>query len=93
MFNLINTDVRYTNYVRLNGYLQTNENNAGAEPSNCDGTNTASSTTPLHPSNDPEREGEIRYQRLPKRGRKDGPARTHVVFYYFLASMLIVNSY
>ena len=75
--------MRYTNYVRLNGYLQTDENNAGAEPSNRDGTNTASSIAPLHPSNDPEREGEIRYQRLPKRGRKDGPARTHVVFYFF----------
>ena len=73
--------MRYTNYVRLNGYLQTDENNAGAEPSNRDG-NAVSSTEPLHPSNDPEREGEIRYQRLPKRGRKDGPACMHVIFHY-----------
>ena len=55
-------DVRYTNYVRLNGFLQTDQNNAGNEE-NIAAKLSTKSTEPLHPSNDPEHEGEIRYCR------------------------------
>ena len=60
-------DVRYTNYVRLNGFFQTDQNNAGNEEINAENI-TSTSTEPLHPSNDPEHDGEIRYcRRRPRR--------------------------
>ena len=77
--------MRYTNYVRKNGFLQTDENNAGKD---ADSASTyVNCSAPLHPSNDPEREGEIRYRRLRAQGRNDGPERTHVntlcILYHF----------
>lgn len=76
LYTMHHIDVRYTNYVRLNGFLHTDQNNAekDAEPT----LTNANSSEQLHPSNDPEREGEIRYRRLPAQGRNNGPERTHV---------------
>lgn len=85
---MLHIDVRYTNYVRLNGFLHTDENNAGVDTAHI--STNANSSAPLHPSNDQEREGEIRYRRLPPQGRNNGPKRTHVTILFILCHQYLL---
>ena len=77
-------DVRYTNYVRVNGFLH-NDENGGPERVDIPQDTTSTDTNHLLPANDPEHDGEVRYKRIPPEGRCNGPARIHVIFstYYF----------